>query len=106
MNIVDRLKRMGGLRKEEFILLKALILANSFTINSTPCSENKPKDDIEKDDAAEKIQADSTDKIEHFRESLLSSLHDCMAVTRYLFLLVYNGFSAIFLLFESNIKNN
>ena len=95
MNIVDRLKRMGGLRKEEFILLKALILANSFTINSTPCSENKQKDDIEKDDAAEKIQADSADKIEHFRESLLSSLHDCMAVTRYLFLFVYNGFSAV-----------
>lgn len=87
---------MGGLRKEEFILLKALVLANSFTINSTSSSENKPKDDLQKDEGDDKVQADSEEKIEHFRESLLSSLHDCMAVTRYLLLSVYNGLPNIY----------
>ena len=87
---------MGGLRKEEFILLKALILANSFTFNSTSSGENKPKDDLQKGESDDKVQADSAEKIEHFRESLISSLHDCMAVTRYLLLSVYNGLPNIF----------
>ena len=75
---------MGGLRKEEFILLKALILANSFTINLTTNNECEPKEDIGKGEASDKTPTDSAEKIEHFRESLLSSLYDCIAVTRYL----------------------
>ena len=73
---------MGGLRKEEFIILKALILANSFTINSTLNSEDKPKENLEKHAEVHKSHFDSSEKIEHFRESLLTSLHDCVAVTR------------------------
>ena len=73
---------MGGLRKEEFILLKALILANSFTVNSTSNSEYKTKEDIGKVEVDVKAHSDSAEKIEHFRESLLSSLYDCIAVTR------------------------
>ena len=74
---------MGGLRKEEFIILKALILANSFTINSTLNDEEKPKEDPEKEEIVHKTESDSIYKIEQFRESLINSLHDCIVVTRY-----------------------
>ena len=74
---------MGGLRKEEFIILKALILANSCTINSTLNDEEKPKEDPEKEEIVHKTESDSIYKIEQFRESLINSLHDCIVVTRY-----------------------
>ena len=83
INVIERLDRIGGLRKEEFIILKALILANSFTINSTLNDEEKPKEDCKNEDIADKTETDSICKIEQFRESLLNSLHDCIVVTRY-----------------------
>ena len=83
INIIERLDRIGGLRKEEFIILKALILANSFTINSSLNDEDKSKEDCEKEEIVDKTESDSIYKIEQFRESLMNSLYDCILVTRY-----------------------
>ena len=82
--MVKRLERIGGLRKEEFILLKALVLANSLTINaSLHKDENRIKEGVEEETSLDEDQSESINKIEKLKESLLCSLYDCMAITRY-----------------------
>jgi hypothetical protein len=79
--MVEKLERIGGLRKEEFILLKALVLANSTTIDlSVPKNGNRAKDE---ETSVHKDHCESSHQIDNLRESLLNSLSDCVAVTRY-----------------------
>ena len=82
--MVERLERLGGLQREEFILLKALLLSNSLTINSSspPKNGNRREKDIKQEGSADENQSDCIRRIENLRESLLSSLHDCVAVIR------------------------
>ena len=83
MNMVERLERIGGLRKEEFILLKALILSNSLTLNSSsPKNGNRRDKEAEQEASVDENESECISRIENLRESLLSSLHDCVAVIR------------------------
>ena len=75
---------MGGLQKEEFILLKALILSNSLTINSHSPENQGTGNEANMNEQITLIdkKRDLREKTENLRESLLSSLSDCIAVTR------------------------
>ena len=80
MNMVERLRRLGGLRKEEYILLKALILSNSLTIRSSSSNIITLLEEENNDRVTSNEQCDKIGTIQTLRESLLSSLHDCVAV--------------------------
>ena len=83
MNMVERLRRLGGLRKEEYILLKALILSNSLTINSSSSTNgNQKEDDTDQDESADQNKLKCVRRIESLKESLLSSLYDCVTAIR------------------------
>ena len=82
--MVEKLERIGGLRKEEFILLKALVLANSSTIDlSVTKNRKRTKEVVDEETSVDEDRSESCHKIDNLRESLLSSLSDCVAVTRY-----------------------
>jgi len=82
--MVEKLERIGGLRKEEFILLKALVLANSSTIDlSVPKNGNQSEELVDEETSVDENHCESAQKIDNLRESLLRSLSDCVAVTRY-----------------------
>jgi len=84
ISIIDKLQRMGGLQKEEFILLKALILSNSLTIDSHSPENQGTGNEANMNEQITLIdkKRDLREKTENLRESLLSSLSDCIAVTR------------------------
>jgi hypothetical protein len=84
ISIIDRLQRIGGLQKEEFILLKALILSNSLTINSHSPENQGAGNEANMNEQITLMdkKRDLREKTENLRASLLSSLSDCIAVTR------------------------
>ena len=81
--MVEKLEKMGGLRKEEFILLKALVLANSSTVDlSNAKYGHQTKEGLHVETSVPEDQVDSALQIDNLRDSLLRSLSDCVAVTR------------------------
>ena len=80
MIMINRLERLGGLRQEEFLLLKAVILSNSLTLHSSSSNIITLLEEENNDLVTSNEQCDKRGTIQTLRESLLSSLHDCVAV--------------------------
>ena len=85
VRVTDRLSRVG-VRREEFLLLKAIVIANFDAVSSSSSSSTSCSPSSDASGAADSSSSSSTistnKPLWKLRESLLSALYDCVAVIR------------------------